>query len=135
MLQDILTMLQDVLIVTGLLFVRVGLPLIALLALGYLLDRWLGYAEEDRVTGRRAEPTEVEVGMPAGQAVPAWTLMPCASRVRRAYSMLDRPALPCWLALELAEGRLWEQCPACRWYRPQVEERAELRVAKGGRGA
>lgn len=127
-------MLQDTLVIAGMFFLRLVLPLIAMFALGYLLERWLGYAAEDRVTIRHAEPIPASV-TPTGDAVPAWTLMPCASRVRRAYKQLDRPALPCWLALELAEGRLFEQCPACQWYRPKVEAGTSSRVGKSNYSA
>ena len=128
-------MLQDILVVAWIFFLRIGLPLIALFAVGYLLERWLGYREEERVTIRRAEPVLAEGGVLAGEAVPAWTLMPCASRVSRAYNVIGRPSLPCWLALELAEGQLLDQCPACQWYRPKVVEREKVRVSKGEHAA
>lgn len=117
-------MLQDMLLMTAMFFVRLVLPFLVLFVIGYLIERWLSYPEEHRMTARHAEPTPPEGGIPTGQAVPAWSLLPCASRVRHAYAVLDRPALPCWLAVELAEGRLLEQCLGCQWYRPRIKERA-----------
>lgn len=128
-------MLQDILVIAGMFLLRIGLPLIVLVAMGYLLERWLGYREEERVIIRRAEPAAGEGRVPAGQAVPAWTMMPCASQVSRAYKVLGRSSLPCWLALEQAGGRLLDQCLACQWYHPQIEAREAVKVNRGGQAA
>ena len=124
-------MLQDILVISGMFFLRLGLPLLILFGIGYALERLLNYEEQDRVTTRDAIPQLPEEVTIVPKAVPAWSMMPCASRVSRAYNVLGRPTLPCWLALELAEGRLLDQCPACQWYRPKIAEREVVGVSKG----
>jgi hypothetical protein len=115
--------------VTGLLALRVGVPLAVTgfitWGLHRLDARWQADAEARQataaVTAGRVQPAAFK----APQAVdkPCWMLRNCAEASRAKCAACKESSLPCWMARLRADGRLPGPCYGCALFRlrPSLE--------------
>lgn len=128
-----------------LLFVlRLGVPLLITLAIGYALGRldakWQAEAEAERqteaeaqvVTANQPQPRPMApaatyqipgrqpmpVGVMAGP--PCYSLKGCSEAMKAACPATRQPSVPCWAARQGAEGQLPMECKGCQLYNPAV---------------
>lgn len=130
-----------------LLFVlRLGVPLLITLALGYFLKRldarWQAEARQERMVRESAAPSKpVAVPKPVGQrpfqplialqssgAMPCWMVKGCTDAMRAACAATHQPNVPCWQARTIAEGRLPAECKGCDVHMPTPYVMTETRM-------
>lgn len=101
-------------VIIALLFaLRLGIPLAIALGLGYLYKRLEArWAAED--AQRRPQSTVTY------WAVPCWEYRGCPAEVQIACPAQQRPAIPCWLAIQLVEGHIAERCFDCQIFRERA---------------
>lgn len=121
-------------------FLRLGAPVLLLVGVGYLLGRYLGV----RAPADIQAPPEADALGPAEWAravtvpplVPCWVQNACDEARRADCPAFKRPQVPCWLAVQVAEGQLRSGCAACTMYHLEKARRpVELRVIKGREAA
>jgi hypothetical protein len=91
-MNDILTILRDVLIVGYLFVLRIGVPILITLLIGVWLQKWL---QEPQAS---AEPTRADLKTGAH----CWEIKNCSETQRAQCAAAQRPDLPCWLALQVS---------------------------------
>lgn len=119
MFQDVL----DALVILGMFFLRIGVPIIVTLALGAWLEKKLRPAETQRTQQPIQRGTiipfpRVQNGARATSAPCAhcWESKQCDSAQRAQCAAYKRPDLPCWLALQAAGGKVRAECADCEFY-------------------
>lgn len=126
----------DMLVIAFTFFLRLGVPVLLLVGVGYLLGRYLGV----RAPADIQAPPEADALGPAEWAravtvpplVPCWVQKACDEAHRANCPAFKRPQVPCWLAVQIAEGRLRPDCVSCEMYHLEKARRpVELRVIKG----
>jgi hypothetical protein len=120
---------SEMVAVTGLLALRVGVPLAVtgLITWGlHRLDaRWQADAEARQATAAvsagRVQPQVFK--SPQAAATPCWTLRNCSEARRADCAACRETALPCWMARLRSEGRLPGPCYGCALFRlrPKLE--------------
>jgi hypothetical protein len=102
-------------IVFLLFLVRLAIPLMILLGLGYLYERHVAQQSRFEALQRHGQAA----ADPAAhlQAVPCWEIMECPLDNRQQCVAAQRPGVPCWLALQLAEGHLPDRCIDCQIFK------------------
>jgi hypothetical protein len=107
-----------VLVIFLLFFVRLLVPLIILLALGYLYERWSArraprrYQADLETAGRDNWPSAGTIN-----CAPCWESKNCSPEQRALCPAARRPGVPCWLTMQLIEGRLPERCLDCQVFK------------------
>jgi hypothetical protein len=129
-------MWYDSLIVLGMFLLRLVVPILATIAVGYWLEKRLGLEQPESIELREPEKRPVlrpEGAVQIGPAIPCWQLKNCDLSDRVDCPAYAKPSVPCWLANELAYGQLRAECPKCEMYRQHAEVagRPPLRVIKG----
>lgn len=112
--------LPDWLIVGFLIFVRLGLPILASFGLAYVYDKWAARRDAERATALRNAAIEAalrasDTGFPV-QAERCWELKGCSPETRAGCPAYLRPNIPCWMALQLDTGRLNDRCLECELF-------------------
>lgn len=136
--------LPNSLMIVMLFVLRLGVPLLITLVIGYALGRldakWQAEAEAERQAAaaeRRDRPTQpvsqsvgpsgtvrlpgwqpMPVGMKAGP--PCWSLKGCTEAMKATCAAAHQPNTPCWAARLNAEGRLPAECKGCSLYTPGI---------------
>lgn len=91
----------DALAVIGLLLLRLGVPLLLSVGIGYWLvrldNRW------------RA----------AGMGKPCWEQKGCLPEQRSRCAAFQHPDIPCWAIVRVTEGQLRPQCADCAIFAPR----------------
>ena len=109
------------LIVFLLFLVRLAIPLVILLGLGYLYERHVARQSRSEASQGHgeaaADPTAHPVTGYAAQAASCWEIMECPLDNRQQCIAAQRPGVPCWLALQLAEGHLPDRCIDCQIFK------------------
>lgn len=103
--------IQDILTVAGMFFLRVGLPLLIVMGIGYLIQRWL----EPRAVKEQFEGmirSAQERATSTAQR-PCWEVKNCPPDKRAACAASQQPDIPCWLSRQIAGQPLPEGCAAC----------------------
>ncbi|MEW6231880.1 MAG: hypothetical protein AB1566_06150 [Chloroflexota bacterium] len=115
-------MFEDTLVVAAMLSARIGLPLVLALAAGALLRRWY--------LARGVQPLAYSIrsakqAAGSGRARPAfshaprcWDVKNCPPQVREKCPAYSHPKMPCWLAIQLVEGRTPTDCATCVLHAP-----------------
>ena len=109
-----MTTLMDVLLVVGMFLLRIGVPLLLTLALGYALSRLDARWQAEADAARRAEqaarrqpapgllwprPTMAASALSTEIAgAPCWSVKGCGETQRQACPAFRQPSLPCWMA-------------------------------------
>ena len=125
---------------------RLGVPLLLTLVLGYLLkrldSRWQAEAREERRAREATAATrQVAVPKPIGQrspqfmvaldspgAMPCWMVKGCTEAMRTACAATHQPNVPCWQARTVAEGPLPAECKGCDQHIPMPYVLTETRM-------
>jgi len=110
---------QDALVIFLLFFVRLLVPLIVLLALGYLYERWSARQPERRTRQPREESVGRTNWPSAGtlNCAPCWETKNCSPEQRALCPAARRGGVPCWLTMQLVEGRLPDRCLDCQVFK------------------
>ncbi len=105
-------LIQDTLVIAGMFFLRIGLPLILVMGIGYLIQRWLEpKAVQEQFEGivRTAhERTATSTGQPC------WEIKNCSAEARATCAAAGQPDIPCWLSRQIAGQPLPEGCATCK---------------------
>lgn len=119
MFQDVI----DAMVILGMFFLRIGVPVIITIGIGMWLEKKLRPADFQR-TAQRAQRGKI-IPFPRAQsgarvtAVPSvhcWEVKQCDSAQRAQCVAYQRPDLPCWLALQTAGGKVRAECLECELY-------------------
>jgi hypothetical protein len=105
--------IQDILIIGGMFFLRIGLPLLIVIGIGYLIQRWL----EPKAVHEQFEGmirTAQEQRAAGATTKPCWEIKNCPAEARAACAAAQQPDIPCWLARQIAGQPLPEGCAACQ---------------------
>jgi hypothetical protein len=104
--------IQDIFVITGMFLLRIGLPLVLVMGVGYLIQRWLEpKAVQEQFEGlvRTAhERSAVAVGKSC------WEIKNCPAEARALCAAARQPDIPCWLSRQIAGQPLPEGCAACQ---------------------
>ena len=127
--------MQDLLVLSVLAVLRVGIPVAAILGVSYLLLR---YSKAQMLSDIQAPP-EAATLAPADWAravtvpprVPCWEEKQCDTAKRASCAAYKRSHVPCWLAVQVSEGQLRSACVSCDMYRLEQRQAPYLRVVKG----
>ncbi len=127
--------MQDILALGFLGVLRIGVPALLIIGLSYLLVRY----SHARITADLQAPAETAGMSPAEWAravtvppmVPCWEQKNCDATKRSNCAAYKRSHVPCWLAVQVAEGQLRADCMSCDLYRLEKRDRPYLRVIKG----
>ena len=115
---------EGALVIFGLFMLRIGIPLLVLLGLGYLYERMAAKRDKEaRInmpplsnTTSVSSRTTNKAGYSA-QRVPCWEVKQCTPEQMAQCSVPKRQEVPCWLTRQLVEGALPELCLDCEIYR------------------
>jgi hypothetical protein len=105
--------IQDILVIAGMFFLRIGLPLLLVMGIGYLIQRWL----EPKAVHEQFEGmirTAQEQRAASATAKPCWEIKNCSAEARAACAAAQQPDIPCWLSRQIAGQPLPEGCAACQ---------------------
>jgi len=104
----------ETLVIIGMFVLRLGVPFLIVLAVGYLLrrldTRWEAEAQAEAQMRREME---------ASQQVPCWEEKGCPPEDYTLCPGYQYSHLPCWLARLRAQSRLPADCPDCPRYAPR----------------
>lgn len=109
----------DTIVIFGMFAMRIGVPVVVTLALGYWLERKLRPLEDQQNekivnigTARRARSSKII-------QLHCWDLNHCDATKRAECAAYQHPDLPCWLALQVSGDKVHEQCFSCALYKNQ----------------
>jgi len=103
--------IQDILVIAGMFFLRIGLPLLLVMGIGYLIQRWLEpKAVKEQFEGMVRTAQEQQA---VTTARPCWEIKGCAEDKRAACAAALQPDIPCWLARQIAGQPLPAGCSTC----------------------
>lgn len=104
-------LLQDIFVIAGMFFLRIGLPLILVMGIGYLIQRWLEpKAVQEQFEGM-VRTTHERTAASTGE--PCWEIKNCPAEARATCAAAQQPDIPCWLSRQIAGQPLPEGCTAC----------------------
>ncbi len=135
--------LPNSVLIVLLFILRLGVPLLITLAIGYVLGRldakWQAEAEAERQAEMQAQAAKAQTPLkpsapaapyqlPARQPLagwamagtPCWSLKGCTEATKAACPATRQPSVPCWAARLNAEGQLPQACQSCQLYDPRV---------------
>ena len=110
--------LEAGLIVLGLFFVRLGIPLVVIAAISYWLRRvdarWATEASAyQRAKAWAGQPTPLTALQKPAIDPPCWERRGCSPLQQAQCAAGQQPCLPCWLARLRQEGKLPAACTGC----------------------
>lgn len=115
--------LINYLVFFGLVILRVGVPLALAVAVGRWLEKKLRPLDGEEARERKSARIIPFPGRKpmtgAVREVNCWDVKKCDSTLRAQCAAYRRPELPCWLAIQAAQGRLRDECSTCDLYRRQ----------------
>lgn len=101
---------QDIFVVAGMFFLRIGLPLLVVMGVGYLIQRWLEpkavheqFEGIVRTAHERAAASTLQHEL-SGEAAAKYA--ECTTNMQT--------DIPCWLARQIAGQALPEGCATCQ---------------------
>ena len=104
--------IQDILVIAGMFFLRIGLPLLIILGIGYLIQRWLEpKAVHEQFEGMIRSAQERTAA--SASTRPCWEIKNCSAEARAACAAAQQPDIPCWLSRQIAGQPLPEGCAVC----------------------
>ena len=105
-------LIQDIFVIAGMFFLRIGLPLVLVMGIGYLIQRWLEpKAVQEQFEGMVRAAHE-RTASSTGQ--PCWELKNCSAEARATCAATQQPDIPCWLSRQIAGQPLPEGCATCQ---------------------
>ncbi len=127
--------LYEILAIFGMFILRLGVPLILTLGVGYLLRRLDRSWEAEATARRRALDAEIlaaHLPQISASEQPCWDLRSCPSQTQAGCAARSRPGVACWIARYQAEGKLPAACAGCTMFvaaQQAMGEPAAARVA------
>jgi len=103
----------------GMFILRLGIPLILTLSVGYLLRRLDRNWEAEATARRRAlDAAMLAAHLPQIPTIdqPCWEVRSCLPEVRERCPADARPGVACWIARYQAEGKLPTACAGCAMF-------------------
>jgi hypothetical protein len=129
--------MQDILALSSLALLRFGVPLLVIAGAAYLLIRYSRAQMQADIQApagvQGMTPTEWAKAVTVPPVVPCWEQKKCDPLTRSNCAAYKRSHVPCWLAVQVAEGQLKASCQNCDMYRLEKRERPYIRVIKGRR--
>jgi hypothetical protein len=117
------TTLLQILWLAGLLFIRVGIPLLVVAAIAIVLRRMDHRWQVEAETRSRMQLQVAPLLVPHPVAgVPCWEQRHCDGQKCADCAAARSPEAPCWMSRSAALGSLPAECPTCGIFR----ERATL---------
>ena len=102
---------QDIFVIAGMFFLRIGLPLLLVMGIGYLIQRWLEpKAVKEQFEGMVRSAQERQT---ASGAALQWQLSASAVEKHAACTAGLQSDIPCWLARQIAGQSLPQGCASC----------------------
>ncbi len=109
--------LLEAVVIAGMFLLRLGVPLVITLLVGYLLRRldakWQAEAQMQLGAAPAQGPAVPAPALTRLAAQPCWIEKGCDEARRARCPAPKRPNIPCWLARRQAEGRLPAECYNC----------------------
>ncbi len=105
--------LQDIVVVAGMFFLRLGLPLLIVIGVGYLIRRWLEPAAVQEQFEGMVRTAHEERAKTAAAGRPCYEIKNCSAEARAECAAAKQPDIPCWLARQIAGQPLPSGCTAC----------------------
>ena len=102
--------IQDIFVIAGMFFLRIGLPLLVVMGVGYLIQRWL----EPKAVQEQFEGIVRSTHERAAASVTQYKLSAEAANKYAACTTDMQTDIPCWLARQIAGQPLPEGCAACQ---------------------
>ena len=103
-------------VIVGMFVLRLGVPLLITLGVGYLWRRldakWQAEAQQKELS-QALEKAAAEPGLVEKAAQPCWSAKDCEESVRANCAASKFPNIPCWLARRRSEGGLPAECYNC----------------------
>ena len=112
-------------IILGMFVLRLGIPLLITLAVGYWLRRldakWQAEALAQQVAQEIQSDAEQQPDFEIYKVIdqPCWELKGCSAAVCEQCPAFQQPDMPCWLVRYRAEGRLPANCYRCKMFSPR----------------
>jgi hypothetical protein len=116
------TWVWQVAIILGMFFLRLGVPLLIILAVGYWLRRldakWQAEAVARQAASQMLNNTDITPPLEMFQVIEisCWVFNDCPEAIRSQCPAFQQPDLPCWLARQRAEGRIPARCYNCELF-------------------
>ena len=102
---------QDIIVIGGMFLLRIGLPLLIVVGVGYLIQRWLEpKAVQEQFDGIVRTAQEKLV---SASPRPCWEVKGCSPELRAECAAFKQPDVPCWLSRQIAGQPLPEGCSTC----------------------
>jgi hypothetical protein len=111
-------LMEETLVIIAMFLLRIGVPLVFTLALGYLLRRLDTRWEADALAERAGEEVPVELKALKTTEQPCWEIKGCSEEQRATCPACEFWDLPCWVARLRATGRLPTECHNCGLFSP-----------------
>ena len=102
--------IQDIFVVAGMFFLRIGLPLLLVMGMGYLIQRWL----EPKAVHEQFEGIVRSTHERAAASATQYKLSGEAADKYAACTTNMQTDIPCWLARQIAGQTLPEGCATCQ---------------------
>lgn len=118
-------------IILGMFVLRLGVPLLLTLAVGYWLRRLDAKWQAEALARRVAQEVQAEDGHQPDFELykvidqPCWKLKGCPAAVQAECPAYQQPEMPCWLVRYQAEGRLPATCYRCKMFSPRPATRIQ----------
>lgn len=106
---------RDTLVLTYMLFLRIGVPLLVIVFGGMWIQRRMAETDLREQRARRGEPY-------------CWDLGNTAQTTSARQAAVTHPELPCWLAVQSQGGGVTDSCFNCPRYAVQSEQGARRTV-------
>ncbi len=104
--------IQDIFVIAGMFFLRLGLPLLIVVGVGYLIQRWLEpKAVQEQFEGLVRSAHERTA---AASGKPCWEIKNCPAETRELCAAFKQADIPCWLSRQIAGQPLPEGCSTCQ---------------------
>lgn len=104
--------IQDILVIAGMFFLRIGVPLLLVIGIGYLIQRWLEpKAVQEQFEGMVRSAQERQA---VASGKPCWEVKGCPEEKRATCAAASQLEIPCWLARQIAGQPLPEGCATCQ---------------------
>ncbi len=117
----------DVFVVGLGLFLRIGVPVLLVLGVGYVLTRYLKVPAQSDIQAppdaMGLSPAEWAKAITVPPVVPCWVQNNCDDAKRAKCPSFQRSHVPCWLAVQVAEGKLRADCVHCAMFRLEQDRR------------
>lgn len=109
------------LVIALMILIRIAIPILVTLALAYIYERisarWETGDVATKAPGDQSPQSAVlSLAETDCEACPIWE--------RVLHAAEQRPGIPCWLALQLAEGHLHEECLSCQVFKEGFTQRS-----------